>query len=106
VNPKSGNEGARVSGVEIDRLVCANADAPMTVKGSSFDHVCLLCKGRVMMAPSGQAKLRQEPATEVICYRCFVRTRDPKIPVRSVDTPENIAREVRNAIPNDWRRRN
>jgi hypothetical protein len=38
-------------------LVCALADADLTVGGSTFNRACSQCNARIMVAPLGRAAL-------------------------------------------------
>jgi hypothetical protein len=53
-------------------VVCAFADAPLTVPGSDFSRVCSGCSKRLMVAPSGQQFIEAHPSAVVICLDCAV----------------------------------
>lgn len=52
-------------------LVCLPAEAPRCIAGSIFTKQCAQCSGRVMIAPSGQRFLKQNPAAHILCSRCY-----------------------------------
>ncbi len=86
-------------------LVCADAQAVLMVAGSIFDHFCARCNRRVMMAPSGQAFLKEHPDAVIRCFKCFLET-GPRDSIQTAATPEQIEKEVGSAQPNTWRGRN
>lgn len=87
-------------------LVCMRADAELAALGSVFDRACSHCTARVMLAPSGQVFVKQEPDTVILCNVCYgaVASMDnlpqPAAPV------ETILQEIRTSGPNPYRRRN
>jgi hypothetical protein len=80
-------------------LICMRADAPNTVHGSIFHKVCAECGERVMVAPSGQALLKQHPKAKILCTACF-RPTPGDIVQSAAKTMAEIRAEVRNAGPN------
>ena len=52
-------------------LVCALADAPLTVHGAVFDRSCSRCGRQVQVAPSGQRSLKDIPQLKIICQICY-----------------------------------
>ena len=89
-------------------LICAPADAVTMVEGSTFDRACSQCGARVMVAPSGRAMLAMNPETILMCYACGLAamSRDDNVTVELAASASDIAREVRSAQPNIWRKRN
>jgi hypothetical protein len=86
-------------------FICAPATGDLMVTGTSFDRVCSKCNQRVMVSPSGQARLKAEPAAVIICLKCF------KPPARydaelSAGTREGLAAELATIQPNTWKDRN
>lgn len=86
-------------------IVCAPADGPFVVAGSTFDHVCCTCSERVMMAPSGQEIIRQNPETTILCIGCFSKLQFDGQIQPATDFAQ-ILREMASARPNPWRGRN
>ena len=92
---------------EASYLVCAPATAGSTVRGSIFSHRCSKCCRRVMTAPSGQRYLRDNPGTRIVCYRCYRSHLEVAGGVHSLAAaPAEIVREMREAMPNPWLKRN
>jgi hypothetical protein len=88
-------------------LVCALADAPQVVPGSTFDRRCTGCRRAVMIAPSGQRILRDDPAAQVLCVDCFCAHGDGKdATIRPATSLEELRHEIRSARPNYPRYRN
>ena len=89
-------------------LICARADSPLIVRGSTLDKTCGLCGARVMMAPSGQAVLKEKPDIMIICASCFGTADfgDRKIEIQPACGMDQLKAEVSSAMPNTWRRRN
>lgn len=83
-----------------DTMVCARSDAPFKASGSTFDKKCARCDHGVMMAPSGQAKLKQHPDMEIICAQCFFATSKPTEQIALAAEPEVILQEIAGAEPN------
>jgi hypothetical protein len=87
-------------------LVCMRADAELAARGSVFDRVCSKCSARVMLAPSGQAFLKNDPDAAILCNVCYgaVASLDnlphPAAPI------ETILQEIKTSGPNPYRRRN
>lgn len=90
-----------------DYLVCAHATAEMAVANSSFDRHCSRCGSRVMIAPSGQRLLRKK-RLEIICAFCVpeVVAGFPHGDKVIIKRPAGSRGEMRNAMPNWWRKRN
>src|SRR4051812_202484 len=88
-------------------IVCLSSNAPLAVKGSTFDKTCRVCGTHVMVAPSGQEYLRAHPEAEVMCLQCFQKS-NQKLEDCKLAAPdkETILREVRSAEPNRHRNRN
>lgn len=82
-------------------LVCAPADSPTVVPGSIFGRRCSACDREVMIAPSGQSRLRADPGIAILCASCFLASAkcDPFeiSPAAPIDI---IGREARSAEPN------
>jgi hypothetical protein len=89
-------------------LVCALADAELTVAGSTFDRACSQCKARIMVAPSGRAALARDPTMVLACVRCAVKavSSDPEVSIALAGAPSDIVCEIKSAQPNFWRKRN
>jgi hypothetical protein len=87
-----------------DRLVCAPADAPWTLPGSTFDRVCSLCGRKVMITPEGLKLLAARGGRmDVICGACF----EPRAgEVVSITPPEEIREMIARRVPNFRRYRN
>ena len=87
-------------------LVCAYADSPMVIPGSTFDRVCCECSRRLMVSPAGRRELARVPTLKTVCWYCA------KIPpVMALDHAEFVAqeamlREAATAVPNMRRYRN
>ena len=75
-------------------------------RGSIFDQKCVSCAQRVMVAPSGQAFLDLHPDADIICAECFVQTAVPETAFGLAATADQIAAEIKEAVPNEWRSRN
>jgi predicted RNA-binding Zn-ribbon protein involved in translation (DUF1610 family) len=90
-------------------LVCASADAELSVSGASFDRACSQCGARVMVAPSGRRALARDPELVLLCIRCGFEAMG-QCPDRTVHLatlpPDDIAQEIASAQPNIWRKRN
>lgn len=52
-------------------LICAPITAFHVIRGSRTT-TCTSCQGAVWVAPSGQAMLRDRPATRPMCVKCAV----------------------------------
>lgn len=93
-------------------LICAPADAPTMVRGSSFDYRCHRCNECVMLAPSGQRYLKQHPNdTVLMCLPCAKATvmRDPNATLMTENgmvSEPNAVGELEDIVPNVWRKRN
>lgn len=88
-------------------MVCARATEPLTVRGSNFDQHCFKCGARVMMAPSSQRVFKETaPKPRVICLECLGSVKQPQIHCWAATTPEELAREKQDVIPNMHVRRN
>lgn len=87
-------------------LIAAPADAPLTSPGSTFTHQCGKCGRRVMVAPTGQRLLREQPGTSIVCLPCFLADPPKNLEFRPAGSTEEIRREVASAVPNQWRVRN
>ena len=88
-------------------LICMEATAAFTTPGATYDRRCSRCDIRVMIAPSGQALLKEHPEATILCIRCYGE--DDSLheePLRLPASPETIAAEMRLARANDWRNRN
>lgn len=86
-------------------LVAALADAPLATPGTIFDRFCNKCGARVMIALSGQAMLKKDPAMTVLCLACFRNGMQQDAQVGIAPAPGAIE-EARYTIPNPFRRRN
>jgi IMP cyclohydrolase len=89
-------------------LVCALADSELTVAGSSFDRMCSRCNSRVMVSPSGQQRVRDNPHIEIVCIRCLSTIKPPadsKV-MMSPETTEDLIAELKKTVRNPWRERN
>ena len=53
------------------KIVCALATEPNVPQGSVFDRVCSRCGDAVMVAPSGQRSLAEDPELQILCTGCF-----------------------------------
>jgi hypothetical protein len=87
-------------------LVAMNADCPRMVPGSIFNRQCSTCGGKVMIAPSGQKYLRQNPHAEIMCYRCYRRSDEDFQFSGLAAEPETIVHEMNSSVPNMRRYRN
>lgn len=88
-----------------DTIVCALADHPTMVAGSSFEHSCGTCGRRVMIAPSGQRALKQWPM-RIICVRCAVAQVKASGEPVTAQLPEDFFDELDAEVPNTRRNRN
>ena len=86
-------------------LVCARADALWTVAGSGFDFKCDKCGRRVMTAPSGRNYVKDHPLTGILCVDCWRRAGAPAMS-KPLCGWDDVLRELKTCIPNDWRERN
>lgn len=87
-------------------LICARATESLTIRDSNFDRKCFHCGERVMIAPSGQRVLAEvQPTPTIICLQCSFQIKEPRLDTWAA-SPEEMAAERRNAIPNLYRRRN
>jgi hypothetical protein len=87
-------------------LVCALADSPLVVEGSTFDRWCVSCGGKVQLAPSGQKIIESQGEANVVltCTVCFG---DRSLAGSTLaSTEDTIAQELRTAKPNLRRCRN
>lgn len=84
-------------------LICARADAALTIPGSDFSRLCENCTRRVQVAPSAK-RLNLHVSCRIICVSC-VRPEDGEKVATSVPI-EAIRAEVMRAQPNMWRLRN
>lgn len=93
---------------ELGALVCLRASYHTEVAGSVYDRRCGRCKAALMIAPSGQAFLKEKPATPLLCHVCYLadvkagKIEDVEL-VADIDT---IGREMRSLRPNNFARRN
>jgi hypothetical protein len=90
-------------------LVCARADAPWVVAGSTFDRECGVCRRAVMVAPSGQEYLEREPLAAIVCAQCVVDaivSKKRKVEVKPAASGERLQRELAAVQPNLWGERN
>lgn len=83
-------------------IACAPADAPRVIPGSVFTHKCYRCDQSVVMAPSGQKMLAENPEAKVICAFCVY---DGPAGVAFV-LEEAKAELARGSVPNMRRYRN
>jgi len=83
-------------------LVSAPADAPMAVPGTIYDRFCMMCGKRMMLAPSGQCFLKQNPGAVILCLPCFVRG----YPTGTGVLLPGAIEEAAAAVTNMWRYRN
>jgi hypothetical protein len=83
-------------------LLCAPANAPFKVRGSSFDRVCSRCRKPVMLAPTGQKLLKKHPRAKIVCTQCLkpgeMTGKDAK--PRAI-TDEQME-ELKDIVPNTW----
>jgi predicted RNA-binding Zn-ribbon protein involved in translation (DUF1610 family) len=88
-------------------LVCASANAELSVSGASFDRACSQCGARVMVAPSGRRALARDPELVLLCIRCGFEamSRCPEGSIQIAAAPD-AAQEIASAQPNIWRKRN
>jgi hypothetical protein len=87
-------------------LVCARADAPLTIRESRSDQKCSKCNARVMISPDGQACLRREPGLAIICVDCLPPASEIGHVELAAESPEALARSFKGVAPNLWRNRN
>jgi hypothetical protein len=87
-------------------LCCQLADAPHMIAGAKFDRRCSRCGAIVMIAPSGQLFLKNYPTTRIICVSCYMNQERPAVRHALAADPKTIEQELRNTIPNLWRKRN
>ena len=81
-------------------LVCAPADAPLTVKGSAFGFRCVSCAAEVMIAPSGQKLLKRYRNIRIMCLPCAEKEFGPHPDVALGASAGEIVRELRTACYN------
>lgn len=84
-------------------LVCAAANSPLTVRGSSFNRRCSACQVQVMIAPSGERRLRAEPEIIIVCLGCARRLGKVRVLPQA---PDQIAESNNGPVTNYWRIRN
>jgi hypothetical protein len=89
-------------------LVCALADAPMTIPGSTFHRECVECHRKLMVSPTGEAVLREKPTLETICLPCAERLhpKDLAEGLPAAHSIEELVEGVLSAVPNLRRHRN
>ena len=92
-------------------LVCARADSPLMVRGADFRKTCRGCNSRVMVAPSGQKLMEQNPDAHIVCSVCFLEATKSgalppheKIKMGLAGPVDEIASEISGAVPNTWKR--
>ncbi len=85
-------------------LICAPANAELTVPGSRFDKCCSACGSLVMIAPSGQGVLASYPDTVILCGSCYSPLPDDSS--ERAASIKQMAQEVASAYPNPRRWRN
>ncbi len=86
-------------------IVCALATASVTVRGSSLDHFCHGCKRRLMVSPSGLARMKEHPDLQPSCMECLPS--NTEFDVRfSAHSLEEMQQERKAVIPNTWKDRN
>lgn len=88
-----------------DVLVCARADAPAIVEGTTFDHVCAGCGCALLTAPSSQRMLREHPGLETICSTCFMIKCGPGCIVRGAVSGRELSAEIATKKPNPLSRK-
>jgi hypothetical protein len=91
---------------EPDTMVCARATAPTMAPGSSFGRFCARCFTRLMIAPTGMAKLAEHPRIETICAQCFFDSSDPLEEILLCAEPEYVLQEILGATRNTYLDRN
>lgn len=89
-----------------DLLICPTIDAPWCAKGSVFTHQCRQCGSRVIVAPSSAALLARRPDIQILCLSCFLATNQPIKEARPAADARTLVREIEEAIPNPWHKRN
>jgi hypothetical protein len=85
-------------------LICAPADAELTVPGATFNRVCSKCSRRVMLSPTSERVFKEFRKVMLVCSSCFFKG-PIEGPILIRQTEEQVA-EMRTCIPNLWRRRN
>lgn len=80
-------------------LICAKADQKEMVRGSSFDNKCATCGCAVMMAPSGQTFLKNNPDSIVMCVGCALKLPPPD-KIMTAANSEEIKQEFKNIVEN------
>ena len=90
-----------------DFLICAEADVEFVAKGSKFDRFCSRCHRAVALAPSGQRLLQQQPELAILCFPCYLQDKEARAEeVQLSSSPQEIAEEIKSAVPNLRRNRN
>jgi hypothetical protein len=92
-----------------DVLVCLDADALTTLRGSTFDRSCGTCERRVMISPTGQRFLKRRPGIRILCERCYAALPDIEVAAakhRLAAPPSEILAELKTRVPNLRRQRN
>lgn len=87
-------------------LMCAPADSPTTVAGSSFDRSCSECGQKVMISPSGQRVLSENPDMLVVCMACVMPKIQEHDAISLTSDPVSVAHELAQTKPNMYRNRN
>jgi hypothetical protein len=83
-------------------IMCALADAPLVIPGTSFGHCCSVCGRKIMLAPTGQAFLKAHPEAKLVC-NCQMGN----VTAAGFTAPlEQMLEETERAVPNLRRRRN
>lgn len=85
-------------------IVCVRADDCELVAVGSARNECSKCQSSVLIAPSGQRCLRDNPATVIVCTRCFLPP--PGAKAQLAASVEELRAEAATAQPNTWRNRN
>ena len=91
---------------EQEILICGRDTDRMIIPGSALDQHCSKCGVRVMIAPSGQERLKRNPEMQVMCLQCAMPLIQDTDKLELASSPETTVDELSKAVPNTYNRRN
>lgn len=91
-------------------MVCARADAPLIIAGSSTNRKCKTCDFQVMIAPTGQKFLAENQDAEIQCLKCYMDKDRAHDELAMAGSPLEIMNDLKAIQPNPsavaWKNRN